>query len=288
LLTKQWVHIAVKVEGGVHISSTARAGTGGPESSCRARRTRRCPHRQDRRGANRSFQGLIDDVRIYDVALTDQQIKDLFNNAPPGWPKAINPAPADGAQGVSTPLFTWTPGDGALFHDVYIGTTPELTAADKAGTHQPFAMYYHVAGLQAGTTYYWRVDETAADGTVATGDVWSFKVTPATAWIPVPPDGAAYMKTSTNLTWTPGQSAPQSRCLCQHEPRGRRERALPSGAIKKTASLQLDGLTPDTAYYCAWTRSDDRRKVTRDLEVHDPAGHCQDRSHPRGLVEAGE
>jgi hypothetical protein len=253
LPTKQWVHVAVKVEGGVikfFINGVA-AGTGGTGVTLPgAADTSVVYIGRTAEGATRSFQGMIDDVRIYDLALTDQQIKDLFNNAPPGWPKAINPTPADGAQGVSTPLFQWTPGDGALFHDVYIGTTPELTAANKAGTHQPFAMYYHVAGLQAGTTYYWRVDETAADGTVATGDVWSFKVTPATAWIPVPPDGAAYMKTSATLTWTAGQNALNHDVYVSTSKEDVEQGA--AGAFKgnqKTASLQLDGLTPDTTYY---------------------------------------
>jgi regulation of enolase protein 1 (concanavalin A-like superfamily) len=253
LPTKQWVHVAVKVEGGQHkyfINGVA-AGVGGAGTVLPgAGDTSPVVIGRTAEGASRSFQGMIDDVRIYDLALTDQQILDLFNNKPPVWPKAINPTPANGAQGVSSPLFQWTPGDGALFHDVYVGTTPELAEADKAGMHLPFTMYYHVAGLQAGTTYYWRVDETAADGTIATGDVWSFKVTPATAWIPGPPDGAAYIKTSSTLTWTPGQSALNHDVYVSTS----REEVEKGDAAafkgnQKTASLQLDGLTSDTTYY---------------------------------------
>ena len=47
--------------------------------------------------------------------------------------KATNPDPANGAVGVSTPLLRWTRGDTAMFHNVYLGTTPELTDADPPG-----------------------------------------------------------------------------------------------------------------------------------------------------------
>jgi hypothetical protein len=86
-------------------------------------------------------------------------------------PEAKNPDPANGAQEVASPLLQWTAGDGAILHQVYVGTTPTLSEADKAGAPTPVAMYFHMAGLTPGATYYWRVDEYAADGSVATGPV---------------------------------------------------------------------------------------------------------------------
>jgi len=253
LPTKQWVHVAVKVEGGVHkyFINGQPAGTGGTGVVLPGTTDTSVLYiGRTGEGATRSFQGKIDEVRIYDLALTDQQIKDLFNNAPPGWPKAIAPSPANGAIGVTMPLFQWTPGDGAVFHDVYIGTDPNLTAAHLVATHQPFAMVYYVQGLQAGATYYWRVDETTASGTVTVGDVWTFKVTPATAWQPAPPDGAAYMKTNATLTWTAGQSALNHDVYVSAN-----KDEVEQGATtafkgnQKTANLALDNLTPDTTYY---------------------------------------
>jgi len=149
------------------------------------------------------FQGTMDDVRIYTRALTAAEVKVFI---PPKL-KAYNPVPEDGTVGVITPLMQWTAGDTALFHDVYLGTTPELTEADRVASRQMFAMYYHVLGLQAGTTYYWRVDEIEAAGTIHTGDVWSFSVPPVTAWTPVPPDGALYEDVDVDLAWTPGKDA---------------------------------------------------------------------------------
>jgi len=250
---RQWVHVAVKVEGGQHryfINGLA-AGVGGANVVLPGTAdTNPVLIGRTAEGATRSFWGMIDEVHIWNHALTDQQINDLATKTPPGYKEAANPAPANGAQGVASPLFQWVAGDGALFHDVYLGTTPELTAAHKVGTRLPFVMYYHVAGLQPGTTYYWRVDEIAADGAIATGEVWSFRAMPATAWTPVPPDGASYMKTTATLTWTAGLNA-----LNHDVYVGTNRDDVAAGAAstfkgnQKTPSLQLDGLAPNTTYY---------------------------------------
>jgi hypothetical protein len=93
--------------------------------------------------------------------------------------EAQNPTPADGATGVATPLLRWTAGETALLHDVYFGKGPLLTAADKVASRLSYPLYYHLAGLEPGVTYYWRVDEIEAAGTTYPGDVWSFTAAPA-------------------------------------------------------------------------------------------------------------
>ncbi|MCU0913730.1 MAG: hypothetical protein MUC88_04095 [Planctomycetes bacterium] len=248
----QWTHIAVKVEGSIHkyFINGEPSGTG-PATVVLPGLADTAPVRIGRTAeTNREFKGMIDEVRLYDVALTDAQIKDLYNNKPMVWPKAIKPSPADGTVGVSSPLLTWTPGEGALFHDVYVGTKPELTEADKVASRQAFNMYFHIPGLQAGATYYWRVDEIAQDGTVAAGDVWSFVAVSTAAMLPVPPDGDTFVKTSTNLTWMAGQNA-ITHDVYLSATRADVEQGA-AGAFKgnqKTASLPVDGLTPDAVYY---------------------------------------
>jgi len=44
---------------------------------------------------------------------------------------ATAPNPANSATGVVMPLLQWVPGDTAAFVDIYVGTTPDLAAADK-------------------------------------------------------------------------------------------------------------------------------------------------------------
>jgi hypothetical protein len=155
--------------------------------------------------AGEGMNGLLDDVRIYSRGLTTAEIKAMV----PPKVKARKPSPADGAAGVNMPLLTWTPGETAAFDDIYIGTTPQLTAADRV-SHQMsiLKMWYHMLWpLVPGNTYYWRVDAVDAAGNVFTGDVWSFTMAPLVAFNPMPPDGAMYQNLDVDLAWTPGQNA---------------------------------------------------------------------------------
>ncbi len=88
-------------------------------------------------------------------------------------PQAIRPEPADGTVGV--PLLdlklSWLPGAGAIEHRLYLGTAPDDLPLLATGVDPSFV---HGLDLQADTTYYWRVDEVSADGTIETGTRWSF------------------------------------------------------------------------------------------------------------------
>ncbi|MBM4024420.1 MAG: hypothetical protein FJ280_03315 [Planctomycetes bacterium] len=204
----EWVHVAVVVDGRHRYYLNGEpAGVAAEGASVPTGGTANLTIGLTTSGEANYFLGTIDDPRIYDVPLTAQEVKALFNGQPPTWPKAKKPDPADGIIGAITPLLQWEPGDGALFHDVYFGTTPNLTAANKVGTRQPFAMYYHVPGLEPGVTYYWRIDETAADGTVATGDVWSFTPAPPAAYAPSPANGARNVLLDGKLSWSAGTGA---------------------------------------------------------------------------------
>ncbi len=121
--------------------------------------------------------------------------------------KASSPSPADGATGVTLPLFQWSPGGFAVFHSVYFGTTPELTEANLVSPRQFPLMYFHTGALVAGATYYWRIDEIEADGTIRTGDVWKVTMAPITAFAPSPRNGDKWIDPNSNPTWTPGQGA---------------------------------------------------------------------------------
>ena len=92
---------------------------------------------------------------------------------------ATTPSPANGAEGrPDAPVMSWIAGMGAVSHNVYLSTDKGLvTAGDaKALVSQQAETSYVPAALNWNTTYYWKVDEVAEDGSVVAGDVWSFKV----------------------------------------------------------------------------------------------------------------
>jgi len=121
---------------------------------------------------------------------------------------ASKPSPADGAAGVLMPLFTWKAGSTGALHKLYLGTDPNLGEVDLAMPLSPATTYYHLPGLEPGTTYYWRVDEVEKDMTTThTGTVWSFTMQAMTAYLPNPADGALNASTSPDLKWSPGQTA---------------------------------------------------------------------------------
>jgi phosphodiesterase/alkaline phosphatase D-like protein len=87
-----------------------------------------------------------------------------------GSPKASNPSPANSATQVTiNPTLSWTPGAGAISHDVYLGTAnPPVSFVNVT------VASYSPATLATDTTYYWRVNERDSFGGVAIGDIWSF------------------------------------------------------------------------------------------------------------------
>ncbi len=78
-------------------------------------------------GGDEYFDGVMDDVRIYDRSLSAAQVQDLVNGISPRWLKAEKPSPTDGAMLAGTWVsLGWSPGQFAVSHDVYLG---EMTRA---------------------------------------------------------------------------------------------------------------------------------------------------------------
>ncbi|UCG49957.1 MAG: LamG domain-containing protein, partial [Phycisphaerales bacterium] len=129
------------------------------------------------------WQGWLSDVRIYDKALTVDEIKQVMRGDPL---LAWNPNPSNGSTqdiGFATPL-RWSPGDSVSQHAVYFGTDRDAVdsadASDTTGVYrgqQTAASYSPPEGVEwGGGPYYWRIDEHNTDATVTKGKIWSFAV----------------------------------------------------------------------------------------------------------------
>ena len=161
------------------------------------------------------FNGLIDDVRIYNHVLSEVEIFAAMSGEP--WPYAFGPAPADGALHEATWVnLSWMPGELAVSHDVYLGDnfndvndgTGETFRGNQMGTFivVGFPGFAYPDGLVPGATYYWRIDEVndTEPNSPWKGDVWSFSIPPKTAYFPAPADGAESVDPDVELSWTGG------------------------------------------------------------------------------------
>lgn len=128
--------------------------------------------------------------------------------------KAINPNPQNGSTDGSVSLnLSWSAGTGATSHDVYLGMSQSAVGnatrssvgifrGNQTGTsHTPSPV------LEAGATYFWRIDEVATvsgNQVITRGDVWQFATGIGKATSPNPADQATSILLTTILQWTAG------------------------------------------------------------------------------------
>ncbi len=118
----EWVHVAAIVVGGGHRyfvngEPGGESGSGITLPGAADTATVVIGKTQE---SSREFLGVIDDVRIYNNALTQEEIQTIMQGA--GMPYAFVPSPADGVLHEDTwASLSWRPGDDAASHDVYFG-----------------------------------------------------------------------------------------------------------------------------------------------------------------------
>ncbi|MCP4257865.1 MAG: LamG domain-containing protein [Planctomycetes bacterium] len=166
------------------------------------------------------FNGILDDIRLYDRALSAVQIQKLYNGNPPLFTIAEKPEPADGSLHSDTwASISWQAGDYAVSHDVYLSDNYDDVNSGTEGTFRGnqadtffvagFPGFPYPEGLVPGTTYYWRVDEVndTEQNSPWKGDVWSFSIPPKTAYTPDPANSAESVDPNAELSWTTGFGA---------------------------------------------------------------------------------
>ncbi|MHC4629418.1 MAG: LamG-like jellyroll fold domain-containing protein, partial [Planctomycetota bacterium] len=232
LVTGEWQHVAATWDGatmrlhlnGEEVGSVAKGGAAlatNPDASAAIGSQPSDAFASDPARVVKFFDGLIDDVRLYNNALTGEQLQGIM--AGEGYPFAFAPDPENGAFHEDTWVnLSWSAGDFAVSHDVYLGDAlDDVEAATRdsdvfRGNQTStlyivgFPGYAYPEGLVPGTTYYWRIDEVndADPNSPWKGDIWIFSIPPKTAYNPDPVDGAEFLgPDNVTLSWTPGYGA---------------------------------------------------------------------------------
>ena len=136
--------------------------------------------------SNRYFDGIFDDIRIYDHAVTAEEVPGIMAGS--AQELAADPSPADEQIDVwRDSVLEWGSGKYANTHNVYFGTV--FDDVNNASTANGLGVLvsegqsentFDAGILDFDQTYYWRVDEvnSAPDRTVFKGAVWSFTAEP--------------------------------------------------------------------------------------------------------------
>ena len=174
-------------------------------------------------------------------------------------PNSYNPSPTDGAyhNDIWANLL-WTPGDTAASHDVYFGDNFDYVNLGTEGTFQGnqahssfvvgFPGFLLPDGLVSETTYYWRIDEVEANGTMThKGAVWSFTIPPKIAYEPTPADGSEFVDLNMDLSWKPGVAAKLH--IVYFDDNFDDVNNAIGGIPQATTIYPLDALEPDKTYF---------------------------------------
>ncbi|MHC4113218.1 MAG: M12 family metallo-peptidase, partial [Planctomycetota bacterium] len=112
---------------------------------------------------NHHFDGIIDDVRIYNYPLDIDAILAIIDGG-----RAENPHPFDSETDVSySATLSWVPGAKALHQDVYFGTNRDAVANATTASPQYKGRQtetFYVPTLNKSTQYFWRVDQVTSGG----------------------------------------------------------------------------------------------------------------------------
>lgn len=144
--------------------------------------------------SNEYWSGVLDEVLLYNEALTAAQIQQIVQGNIPGVSlvAAASPVPESGTLDVSRETdLSWGSGEYAVQHDIYLASdfddVNEATTADAAYQGRQDLNSFDPGILTLGETYYWRVDEVNSppDSTVYQGPIWNFEVEPVSFPMPL-------------------------------------------------------------------------------------------------------
>lgn len=123
---------------------------------------------------NKSYRDQLDELKIYNYALTTEDIGRLFtSHAPTAKAKALYPTHESVGVDFTDVELEWEGNEDK--YNLYIGESPNQLNLVAEGTMERAYAWGELEGDNK--TYYWRVDA-IRDGELMMGDVWSFQTMP--------------------------------------------------------------------------------------------------------------
>lgn len=131
--------------------------------------------------ADTRFRGVLDDLKIYDRALTEAEIQNLVYAYSA---KPVRPYPRDRSviDVEQTRPFSWQPLRGFQQQELFFGTSRDQVLHADSQTEKVYrgtiagAQFTPAEPLALGQAYYWRVDTQQGKDAWIRGDLWRFSV----------------------------------------------------------------------------------------------------------------
>jgi hypothetical protein len=218
---------------------------------------------------DRPLNAWIDDVRIYNKPLSEEEITELYAWKGQNKDLAALPKPDNRSENIPPKTrLKWLSGKNAASHNVYFGTDIEAVknakttskqykGNQKENTFDPGIMKY-------GQTYYWRIDETNKDqATPAKGNIWFFTILDGKAQNPNPGNDLKTVATTAKLSWTPGIGAQSHNVYFGTDAEQVKNATTSSKLYKKNVTLDNETFDPESmeeGIYYYW-RIDEKGKA---------------------------
>jgi hypothetical protein len=163
------------------------------------------------------FNGLLDEIRMYNRALTPLEVSILKQTDDTNHPMALLPIPGSTNIPVTTDV-NWVPAKTVISQAVYFGSDKSnlgdpLTTGDSSLKTLYNSDLLGGPKLALNTTYYWEVDSTFLT-TVVDGPIWSFTTESGKAYNPSPTNGQNDVGSDVNggfkLSWTESTTHPNN------------------------------------------------------------------------------
>ena len=252
LATKTWHHIVLTWDNGKYVVYTNSVkSTEGTYTGLTALDPVANISDDDNPDEHEAFDGMLDEARFYNRAITAAEVKEIFQMPPAPRIKAWSPTPADGLRTVTLPMLQWKSLDTIKSARRICGYGPEPDRRQPERSPSAAEDVLLCPGLAAGHHVLLACGrDRSGHGEGLYRGRLEFPAQPATAYDPAPANGANTASPAAALAWSKGTNA-----LTHHLYFGDNLDAVKQGAVGVDKGVLTDptfapgDLQPATTYY---------------------------------------